>query len=279
MVRSLLFRILFVRAPGSGTEPLAGDDHDVVLTGLVAHRAGWRSSSQATQVAHAIATAADTRRQDGNPWHLASVRTLRGRLRWFAAILRLTRTRPVVRFLCWVSSEPTPPQYRLALSPEYDAAVELRFSSPPPPDVVAQVIATAPDGVDWIASHEQVLVHDDGDPSDSSIFVCFLVHRPPAITRQACQTYWRTEHAQLVLRNMRYLQLTQYRQVHTAAEAPPGCLDTYDGIVYARKPSTWAVIRQLVHPNEFRFNDTLVVDETHFTSATPVMLMQPDRSW
>ncbi len=145
--------------------------------------------------------------------------------------------------------------------------------------MIDEVIAAAPDGIDWIASSEQVFVYDTEDPDASSIFVCFLVHRPPTITRHECQTYWKTEHAQLVLQNMRYLKLTQYLQVHTTAEPPPGCLDTYDGIVYARKPSTWAVIRQLLHINEFRFNDTLVVDETHFTSATPVLLMQPDRTW
>ena len=276
MLRSLLFRMLFVRAPGSGTQPLAGTDHGVVLTGLVSHRSGWRASSRALADANIVATAAAAQRES---WDLDSIRTLRGRLRWFAGILRFTRTRPIVRLLCWLSSSPTPPEYRLSLSPEYDAAVELRFSTPPSAEVVRDVIASAPQGIDWIASREQVLVYDEAGPGDTSIFVCFLIHRPEAITRQECQTYWKTEHAQLVLRNMEYLKLTQYLQVHTAAEPPPGCVDTYDGIVYARKPSTWAVIRQLLHINEFRFNDTLVVDETHFTSKTPVMLMQPDRTW
>ena len=94
-----------------------------------------------------------------------------------------------------------------------------------------------------------------------------------------CQEYWRTSHAQLVLHNLQYLRLTQYRQVHAAADAPTGCDDSYDGIVYARKASTRAVIGQLLRINSFRFNDTLVVDECNFTAATPVLLLRPEREW
>jgi hypothetical protein len=276
MFRSLLFRLLFVRAPGGPDQPLAGDDHAAVLTGFVAHQHRWRASARALAEARSVATVVVDRREHMG---VESVRTLRGRLRWFAGILRFTRTRPIVAFLAWLSSESAPPAYHLSLSPEYDAAVEIRFSSPPPQAVIDEIIAAAPDAMQWIASDEQVLVYEADHLSDSAIFVCFLVHRPATSTRRGCQTYWKTEHAQLVLQNMRYLRLTQYLQVHTAAEPPPGCIDTYDGIVYARKPSTWAVIRQLLHINEFRFNDTLVVDETHFTSATPVLLMQADRTW
>ena len=94
------------------------------------------------------------------------------------------------------------------------------------------------------------------------------------MSRDTCQSYWRTQHADLALRNMRYLGLTRYLQVHSAQSPPQGYDDNYDGVVYAEKSSLARLIFELGKPDSFRFNNTVVIDETNFTECTPIMLLR-----
>ena len=78
---------------------------------------------------------------------------------------------------------------------------------------------------------------------------------------------------------MRYLRLTRYRQIHTLPTPPPGLDDTFDGVVYAEKPSYLQLFLDLLKPNTARFNNSIVLDECHFTDATPVTLMRRIGRW
>ena len=99
------------------------------------------------------------------------------------------------------------------------------------------------------------------------------------MSREACQRYWRVQHAQLAIDNLRYLRLTRYRQVHTMATPLAGLDDRYDGVVYAEKASLTQLLRDLLAIDTLRFNNTVVVDECRFTHATPFLLMRIMRAW
>ena len=99
------------------------------------------------------------------------------------------------------------------------------------------------------------------------------------MTREACQAYWRSSHADLALRNMQYLGLSRYLQVHTRESPGAGFDDTYDGVVYAEKSSLARLIFELAKPDSFRFNNTIVIDETNFTECTPIMLLRLASAW
>ena len=147
-----------------------------------------------------------------------------------------------------------------------------------------RAILDAPEAFDppvLIGSGVQVRVYDGDSTSDLAkrVNICFLVRRPPDVTRAACQDYWRHQHAHLALENMQYLRLTRYRQVHTMAVPLPGLDDTFDGVVYAEKRSFLQLFLDLLKPNTARFNSTVVVDECHFTDSTPVTLMRRLASW
>ena len=274
MLRSLLRRLLFVKNHTFEAEQLAGTGDAFLLTGLV-EGSGLRRRRAARHQVKVFAEQAAAHRDD---WKLDTIETFKSTLRWFDAIMRFTRTNTVVRFLCWLAATPPPPPFDLAVSPRVDAAVEIRFQQRPDDAVLDQITSSSPN-IDWIASEEQVIVYDQGGRAHKSVYQCFLVFHLPMMSRASCQQYWRTQHAQFVLYNMNYLRLTKYRQVHTAAVAPPGCIDTFDGVVWARKASRWAVIRQVLHINAFRFNNALVVDETNFTYATRAFLLRPHKTW
>lgn len=132
-----------------------------------------------------------------------------------------------------------------------------------------------------IGSGFQVQVYDADVDSDVAkrVNVCFLIHRPPGMSREACQSYWSHQHAALALDNLRYNPLTRYRQVHTVPTPPAGLDDSYDGVVFAEKQSIGHLLLQLSQINTARFNNTAVVDESQFTCATPVLLMQLRQTW
>jgi hypothetical protein len=132
-----------------------------------------------------------------------------------------------------------------------------------------------------LASVRQYTVYDahPGGSESKRVVICFLVNRPKGSTRDACQAYWRTRHADLALRNMTYLGLTRYLQVHTRKSPGTGLDDTYDGVVYAEKSSLGRLLLELAKPDSFRFNNTVVIDETNFTECTPIMLLRLSSGW
>jgi hypothetical protein len=63
-------------------------------------------------------------------------------------------------------------------------------------------------------------------------------------------------------------------------EAPPAEFDDiYDGVVYAEKSSLGRLMIELGKPDSFRFNNTVVIDETNFTECTPIMLLRLASAW
>lgn len=284
---SVLRRLLFVEAPQGEPLALAGTDESFVVTALLRRRRSGPVQQFRERLADIVSSDVAARR---DAWGIRRIRLFGGRA-WARPIvffLEFTRTEAVAAWLCRLKGQPRPPHYRLRLSPLYDAVLELRFDEAPTSEtlaairtVFAQRRADLIETATWLASPRQVQVYDSRPPADGSrrVSICFLVRRPPPMTRHACQDYWRTQHAQLALRNMRYLRLTAYRQVHTAETPPAGCDDTFDGVVYAEKPSWSQLFRDLMKIDTARFNNTVVVDESHFTYDTPVLLIDVVREW
>lgn len=279
-------RLLFVAEPPHIPPPrVAGTNQYHLITVLLNGRHPHSDRALTATLLNRIGPALRSRHGD---WNLEHIRILRC-VRWSRPIVfffELTRTHAVASWLCRIAGEPTPPPYSLTLCPQYEAIIELRFAEPPSPEAITALrdligSTTLFETAVLIGSQFQVQVYDDGSRSDIDrrVDICFLVRRPPGVTREACQTYWRENHATLALTNMRYLQLTRYRQVHTLATPPAGLDDTFDGVVYAEKRSFFQLLVDLLKPNTARFNSTVVVDECHFTDSTPVTLMQRIAEW
>lgn len=283
---SWLQRLLFVDEtdPTSLSPPRAHERF--VLTALLKRRPGVAPGAFRRQVAVTLAEKLSTRRGELG---IESLRVYRdasagGLLSLF---LQLTRSRGYTALLCRVLGRAPPPPFRIRYGVIYDAIVQMAFEEAPAPpgfDAVVQLLRSpgisAAEPV-LLGSTRQYTVYDACSDSDERerINICFLVNRPGGMTRETCQAYWHTRHADLALRNMRYLNLTRYLQVHTMPAPAPGCDDTYDGVVYAEKRSLGRLLIELAKPDSFRFNNTVVIDETHFTECTPIMLMRLETAW
>lgn len=286
LMRWLAHRLLFVAAaPRSSSTRIAGTDEQFVITALLNGLDAASSHALGRVLLDEVGPALAARKAE---WNIERV-TVQRRVpmsRPIVFFFELTRTHAVASWLCRIAGQHPPPPYHLSLCPLFEAMIELRFAAPPPPDVIAGVraILDAPEAFDppvLIGSSLQVRVYD-GDATNAvadRVNICFLVRRPPDVTRAACQDYWRHQHAHLALENMNYLRLTRYRQVHTTAVPLPGLDDTFDGVVYAEKRSYWQLFRDLLKPDTARFNSTVVVDECHFTDSTPVTLMHQLAVW
>ena len=283
-LQRLAKRILFVRAPPAATR-IAGMDDEFVMTALLNGLDRAKSLTLTNVLLHEIGPALASRKAD---WNVRTITVQRcvpvsHPIVW---IFEATREHANASWLCDIVGQPPPPPYHLDLCPLFEAMIEFRFAAPPSAGVIAELraILDAPVVFDppvLLGSGLQVRVYDSHSTTDVAkrVNICFLVRRPPGVTRAACQSYWRHQHAELALQNMRYLRLTRYRQVHTTAEPLPGLDDTFDGVVYAEKRSYAQLTLDLLKPNTARFNNTVVVDECHFTDATPVMLMHQIATW
>ena len=283
-MRQLARRLMFVQAPASSIR-IEGTDEQFVVTALL--RRGRKTSARALTGAllNRVGPALSARKAE---WNIASIHVLRGvrMSRPLVFFFEVTRTHAVAAWLCRLVGQPAPAPFHLGLEPLYDALLEVRFTQSPGTPAIQGIreILQEADVFDipvMLGSAFQVRVFDGHSTSDVSdrVNIVFLVNRPPGMSREACQRYWRTQHAQLALDNMRYMRLTRYRQVHTLASPLPGLDDRYDGVVYAEKASVPQLVRDLAAINTARFNNTVVVDECHFTQATPVMLMRLVRAW
>lgn len=286
LMRRLAHRLLFVAAaPRSAETRIAGTDQQFVITALLNAVDAAQSLTLTKVLLEEVGPALAARKTD---WHIDSITVQRGVAgsRPIVFFFELTRTYRVAAWLCRIAGSPPPPPFHITLCPLFEAMIELRFSAPPPPDVIAGVraILDAPEAFEppvLIGSGRQVRVYDGDSTSEIAkrVSICFLVRRPPGVTREACQDYWRHQHAHLALENMHYLRLTRYRQVHTMAVPLPGLDDTFDGVVYAEKRSFLQLFLDLLKPDTARFNSTVVVDECHFTDSTPVTLMRRIGGW
>lgn len=280
LVTDLLRRLLFVRAPADPSRHIRGTRDDVIVTALlqrdpVCTGRGMRRALESVVVPHVHAEAAGW---GVRAWRQFAPAPLERPVVFF---MEATRKFRMTAALCQLEGDAPPAPYHLPVTPLYDAIFEYRFAAPPATAALAEMrrVLTVPGVVHaavLVGSGHQVEVYDSGSTSDerSRVNLCFLIRRPPGMSREACQQYWSHQHAQLALDNMKYLGLTRYRQVHTLLTAPPGLDDLYDGVVYAEKASMSRLVRDLLKINTARFNDTVVVDESHFTHATPVMLMR-----
>lgn len=283
-MRRLAKRVLFVRAAPAVTH-IAGTDEEFVITALLNAVDPVQSLKLTHALLQQVMPALASRQADWN-LHGVTVQRCAPDSHPIVAVFEATRKHPNAAWLCDIAGQPPPPPYSLKLCPLFEAMIELRFAAPPSPAAIAELraILDAPEAFDppvLIGSGLQVRVYDSHSTADVAkrINICFLVRRPPGVTREACQAYWRHQHAHLALENMRYLRLTRYRQVHTTPVPLPGLDDTFDGVVYAEKRSYAQLTLDLLKPNTARFNSTVVVDECHFTDATPVMLMCPIATW
>ena len=195
--------------------------------------------------------------------------------------LQFTRSHGYTAFLCRVLRRRAPSPYRIPYGVLYDIVIQIVFTDEPTSDRLDEVrtLLHSPDlacvECTALVSNRQYVVYDNETPGDEKrrVNICFLVNRPHSMSRDACQSYWRTRHADLALRNMSYLRLTRYLQVHSAGTPPHGYDDSYDGIVFAEKSSRARLLLELGKPDSFRFNNTVVIDETNFTECTPIMLL------
>lgn len=283
---SWLQRVLFVDDTAPTTLPAPRTHERFVLTALLKRRPGVAPGAFRRHVA---VTFAERLRERRHELGIESLRVYRdasagGVLSFF---LQLTRSRAYTALLCRVLGRAAPPPYRIRYGVLYDAIVQVAFQETPEGSrldaVVDRLRASEIPASECIVlgSTRQYTVYDACSDSDERerINICFLVHRPDSMTRETCQAYWHTRHADLALRNMRYLNLTRYLQVHTMSAPAPGCDDTYDGVVYAEKRSLGRLMLELAKPDSFRFNNTVVIDETHFTECTPIMLMRLETVW
>jgi hypothetical protein len=282
---SLLNRLVFVEAQPSGRQ-IAGTETRSIVTVLLKHRrlVSPRSWSQALQAG--IGPAIASRRDE---WGIDRVRLYAPvpLSRPIVLFLELTRRYHNAKWLCHLRGQAPPPRYRLSLCPRYDAILQIRFSNTLRPDAVAGLRALLDDAGVFerpvmLGSGLQVQVYDARSESDVAkrINLCFLIRRLPGMSREACQRYWRHEHAALALDTLQYNPLTRYRQVHSLPTPTMGLDDDYDGVVFAEKASLGTTVRELsklITP--LRYNARVVADESRFTYATPVMLMRLTGSW
>jgi hypothetical protein len=283
-LRRFLCRLLFVEAPPSSSNHIKGTETHSIVTVLLRRRRLTRLQPF-VDAATALGSTISSRR-DG--WGVVGVQ-LYGPApveRPVVFFMELTRRYRVTRWLCALKGQPAPPPYTLSLCPRFDAILGIRLTGPVTPGAVAGIRALVADAGVFdrpvlLGSGYQVLVYDPASDADvaARVNLCFLVQRPPGMTREACQDYWGHQHATLALDNMQYLKLTRYCQVHTLETPPSGLDDDYDGVVFAEKRSIGGLLKDLAKVDTTRFNNTVVVDESHFTYATPVMLMQIHRSW
>lgn len=282
--RRLARRVIFVENPVGKPMPLAGTEEASLITVLLNLRRGV-TLHHLTTVLEGLGPALSMRRSG---WPIQQVTVLRAvrMSRPLVFFFELTRTRPFAASLCEIAGEEPPPPFHLGLCPQYEAMIELRFGGDVSGDAIAALRASLAerhifDSPVLVGSACQVLVYDSGSTADKGkrVNICFLLRRPPGVTRDQCQAYWRENHAQLALHNMKYLRLTRYRQIHTLATPPPGLDDTFDGVVYAEKQSYLQLFLDLLKPNTARFNNSIVLDECHFTDATPVTLMRRIGRW
>ncbi|MEJ2238456.1 MAG: hypothetical protein P8X82_09185 [Gemmatimonadales bacterium] len=284
--RGWLGRLLFVDSVSATSLPAPRAQERMVITALMRRRSGISSRSFRRCIEGDLA---DKLGEQRGELGLDSVKVFRdvsagGILSFF---LQLTRSHGYTAFLCRVLGRPAPSPYRIPYGTLYDNVVQISFAGKPDATQLKEVQALlrGPDvpaaECTILASDRQYTIYDNGSTRDERerVNICFLVNRPWEMTREACQTYWRTRHADLALRNIKYLGLTRYRQVHTMDSPPLGFDDIYDGIVYAEKSSLARLMFELGKPNSFRFNNTVVIDETHFTECTPIMLLQLASAW
>jgi hypothetical protein len=186
---------------------------------------------------------------------------------------------------CW--GQPRPAPYRTTYGIIYDAVLHLRFARRPDTEQTNELLTIlgsprlpVKDRL-ILGSDRQYTIFDAELNTDERkrVNMCFLIRRHPEMTRENCQSYWRTEHASLALNNMRHLGLSRYIQVHTMATRDVRFDDDFDGIVYAEKPSLTTFLREFFTWRAIRVNNIFVMDEMKFTFNTPVMLMQTHMSW
>jgi hypothetical protein len=279
-------RLLFVDSLTPTSLPAPRAHERFVVTALLRRRPGISSGTFRQRIEKDLA--ARLREQRGE-LGVASLKVYRdvsagGILSFF---LQLTRSRAYTAFLCRILRKPAPPPYRIPYGVLYDNVAEITFEGNPENSQLDGVLAllrgpgVPASECTILASARQYTVYDNHPSEDESerVDICFLVNRPKEMTRDACQAYWRTQHADLALRNMKYLGLTRYLQVHTVESPGVGFDDTYDGVVYAEKSSLVRLMLELGKPGSFRFNNTVVIDETNFTECTPIMLLRLSSAW
>ena len=279
-------RLLFVESHAPTSLPAPRAHERFVVTALMRRRSDISRRTFRRRIENDLATRLRDRRSDLG---LASLKVYRdvsasGILSFF---LQLTRSHGHTAFLCRVLRRTAPPPYRIRYGVLYDNVAQITFEGSPEPSQLDGVLALlrgpeVPASVcTVVASARQYTVYDNHSSRDESkrVDICFLVNRPKGMTRDACQAYWRTRHADLALRNIKYLGLTRYLQVHTVESPGVGFDDTYDGVVYAEKSSLGRLMVELGKPDSFRFNNTIVIDETNFTECTPIMLLRLSSAW
>jgi len=284
--RGWLQRLLFVDslAPTSLPAPRAHDR--TVITALMRRLPDVSSKEFRRRIEKDLA---NRLREARGELGLASVKIYRdvsagGTLSFF---LQLTRSRGYTAMLCRVLGKSAPSPYRIPYGVLYDNVAQIGFEEQPTPTQLkdVQALLRGPDvpaaECIIVASKRQYTIYDNHSTRDEAkrVDICFLVSRPWAMSREDCQEYWRTRHADLALRNIKYLGLTRYLQVHTTASPPLGFDDIYDGVVYAEKSSLARLMFELAKPSSFRFNNTVVIDETNFTECTPIMLLRLASAW
>jgi len=279
-------RLLFVESTAPTSLPGPRAHERFVITALLRRGDGISSRAFRARVENDLASGLrDARDELG----IASLKIFRdvsagGILSFF---LQVTRSHGYTAFLCRVLRRASPPPYRLRYGVLYDNVVQITFDENPGRSQIDAVLAllrgseVPASECTILGSNKQYTVYDGQSARDERkrINICFLVNRPGGMTRDASQAYWHTRHADLALRNMPYLGLTRYLQVHTMETPEVGLDDTYDGVVYAEKSSRARLLLELAKPNSFRFNNTIIIDETNFTECTPIMLLQLAAGW
>jgi hypothetical protein len=279
-------RLLFVDSLAPTSLPAPRAHERFVITALLRRRDGVSSRAFREHIENDLAARLRNARGELG---LASLKVFRdvsagGILSFF---LQITRSHGYTAFLCRVLGRASPPPYRLRYGVLYDSVVQITFDGNPEPSQIDAVLALlrGPEipavACTVLGSKNQYTVYDGHSSRDERkrVDICFLVNRPNAMPRDACQAYWRTRHADLALRNMQYLGLTRYLQVHTMEAPGAGFDDLYDGVVYAEKSSLGRLLLELAKPDSFRFNNTIIIDETNFTECTPIMLLRLSTSW
>lgn len=284
--RSWLAKLLFVAAPADTSVPGKSEQNDFVLTALLRRGEG---RSRVTFLSHLEQTTCDELSRQRETFGLRSLRLLTdassgGLLSFF---LQMTRSHTYTTWLCRSLGRPVPEPYRIRYGVLYDAVLQVTFVTTPAPGQLEAVLGIirgrelAAGDCRILESEHQYVIYDAHpiDDERSRVNICFLVNRPPGMSRRECQSYWRGQHADLALRNMKYLGLTRYLQIHTVESPREGLDDDYDGIVYAEKASLTRLMLDLLKFDSFRFNNTVVIDETNFTFDTPIMLLRSRRTW